>query len=249
MSIDPKIQSRRENVFLALSGFFICAMCLLNVVGIIRFVQLGPFSVSVGVLVYPITFFCTDIVSEIYGKKKANFLVTLGFFFNIFIMAYLYIVKMLPTSLEKPSWQAIHLSNPVSLPNGALAEGEVEVFQFIFASMSGAVAASMIAYLLAQYIDVYVFHWVKEKTKGKHLWLRNNISTVSSQFIDSISYMSIVFAASLYSGEMTMKSFAILLFSNYSFKCLSALFDTPFIYAAVHHLRKYLDVEGTKSIE
>ena len=81
------IQERRERVFLLLAGFFLCAMVLLNVIGITRFVQVGPMQLAVGVLAYPLTFLCTDIISELYGRARANFMVTVGLILNIFILA------------------------------------------------------------------------------------------------------------------------------------------------------------------
>ena len=82
-----ELQERRERVFLLLAGFFLCAMTLLNVIGITRFVQLGPMQIAVGVLAYPLTFLCTDLISELYGKKRANFLVSVGLILNVFILA------------------------------------------------------------------------------------------------------------------------------------------------------------------
>ena len=84
---NSELQERRERVFLVLAGFFLCAMTLLNVIGITRFVQLGPMQLAVGVLAYPLTFLCTDLISELYGRARANFMVTVGLVLNIFILA------------------------------------------------------------------------------------------------------------------------------------------------------------------
>ena len=80
------IVERRERVFLALAGLFLCAMTMLNIIGITKFVQLGPMALAVGVLPYPITFLCTDLISELYGRARANFLVTVGLVLNFFIL-------------------------------------------------------------------------------------------------------------------------------------------------------------------
>ena len=85
----PALTERRERTFLVLAGIFLCAMTLLNVIGITRFVQLGPMALAVGVLPYPLTFLCTDLICELYGKSRANFLVTVGLglnFFSLFVM-------------------------------------------------------------------------------------------------------------------------------------------------------------------
>ena len=91
-----QIQERRERVFLVLAGFFLCAMTLLNVIGITRFVQLGPMQLAVGVLAYPLTFLCTDLISELYGRARANFMVTVGLILNGFILAVMWVGNLLP---------------------------------------------------------------------------------------------------------------------------------------------------------
>ncbi|MFT7526491.1 MAG: uncharacterized PurR-regulated membrane protein YhhQ (DUF165 family), partial [Arenicella sp.] len=91
-----KLQERRERVFLLLAGFFLCAMTLLNVIGITRFVQLGPMQIAVGVLAYPLTFLCTDLISELYGKARANFLVTVGLILNGFILLVMTLANSMP---------------------------------------------------------------------------------------------------------------------------------------------------------
>ena len=86
---DGQLQERRERVFLVLAGTFLCAMTLLNIIGITRFVQLGPMALAVGVLPYPLTFLCTDLICELYGRARANFLVTVGLGLNFFILGVL----------------------------------------------------------------------------------------------------------------------------------------------------------------
>ena len=83
----PQLQERRERTFLVLAGIFLCAMTLLNVIGITRFVQLGPMALAVGVLPYPLTFLATDLVCELYGKKRASHMVWVGFGLNMFLLA------------------------------------------------------------------------------------------------------------------------------------------------------------------
>ena len=80
------ITERRERTFLVLAGIFLSAMTLLNVVGITRFIQFGPLALAVGVLPYPLTFLCTDLISELYGKARANFLVSVGLGINFLIL-------------------------------------------------------------------------------------------------------------------------------------------------------------------
>ena len=241
-SSGSELQERRERVFLLLAGVFLCAMTLLNVIGITRFVQLGPMQIAVGVLAYPLTFLCTDLISELYGKQRANFLVTVGLLLNGFIILVMTLANAMPAvdPIAQPPWQNIQLANSISLPNGTVVEQSVELFSLIYACTAGAVFASMIAYVAAQYIDVYVFHWLKQKTKGKHLWLRNNVSTLVSQAVDSIAVILITFGAVWFAGDMTLAVILGLMLSNYLFKVIAALLDTPIIYLLVYKLRPYL---------
>ena len=238
------IQERRERVFLVLAGVFLCAMTLLNVIGITRFVQLGPMQLAVGVLAYPLTFLCTDLISELYGRARANFMVTVGLALNGFILLVMWLGNYLPAiePSAQPPWQTLSLASEVGLPNGSALSGSVELFTLLYATTTGAVVASMLAYILAQYVDVFLFHWIKRKTKGKYLWLRNNGSTVVSQAVDSVAVISVTFGAAVLSGAMSLKIVFGLLLSNYLFKLFSALADTPLIYLLVHYLRPYLEL-------
>lgn len=239
------IQERRERVFLVLAGFFLCAMTLLNVIGITRFVQLGPMQLAVGVLAYPLTFLCTDLISELYGRARANFMVTVGLVLNGFILAIMWLANALPAidPSTQPPWQTLSLASEVGLPNGSSVSGSVELFSLIYANTTGAIFASMVAYVVAQYIDVYVFHWIKKKTNGKHLWLRNNGSTLISQAVDSLAVISVTFGAVILAGDMALSVAIGLMLSNYAFKLVSALADTPIIYLLVHKLRPYLELD------
>lgn len=235
-----EVQYKREKIFWILAGFFLSAMTLLNVVGITKFVSVFGLQVAVGVLPYPLTFLCTDLISELYGKKRANFVVGLGFFINLFVLFFLWVGQVMPSVPvdSMPPWQMLSLSEPVFLPNGGTAEGAVSLYSFIYFCTSGAVAASMLAYLAAQFIDVHIFHYLKEKTKGKHLWLRNNVSTLISQFVDSLAVVGVTFGAVFFSGEMPIKTLFTLFLGNYSFKVIAALLDTPIFYFFVKKLKK-----------
>ena len=124
------------------------------------------FELSVGILPYPLTFLITDLISEIYGKKKANQVVITGIFASFFSMAILLIANRVPAIENSPI--------------------DDLTFNKVFALSPIAVLASMIAYLLAQFVDIRIYHFWKKLTRGKMLWLRNNFSTFSSQLIDTI---------------------------------------------------------------
>tara|TARA_Y100000385_G_scaffold191445_1_gene197977 strand:+ start:259 stop:1038 length:780 start_codon:yes stop_codon:yes gene_type:complete len=242
--VSELLRERRERVFLVLAAVFLGAMTLLNVVGITRFIQLGPLALAVGVLPYPLTFLCTDLVSELYGRARANFLVTVGLGLNLLILAVLTLGNLAPSVPPEtmPPWQIIQLAEPVALPNGDIVSGQIGLFELIYATTSGAVFASMLAYITAQYCDVQLYHFWKRLTRGKHLWLRNNFSTLLSQMVDSIMVITVTFGAVYWRGEMAFNTLLVLVGSNYAFKALSALADTVPLYLLVRWLRSYLQL-------
>lgn len=189
------------------------------------FFGLYRFEISVGVLPYPITFLITDSISEIYGKKKANQVVTIGIFASVFSLLIILVANAVPAT----SWSPV---------------GD-EVFNNVFGATTIAVAASMMAYLLAQYVDIYVYHFWKKLTKGKYLWLRNNFSTFSSQFVDTFA---VVFLLSVF-GELEWDLFGGLLLSGFLFKALIALFDTPLLYLVVFLFRKKFNLKQGEEIQ
>ena len=236
------IHERRERVYLVLAGFFLCAMTLLNVIGITRFVQLGPMALAVGVLPYPLTFLATDLISELYGRSRANFVVWLGLGLNFFILAVLWLGNAIPAVPigSQPPWQVLELAQAITLPNGDRLEQSVELFHLIYACTSGAIFASMIAYIAAQFCDVWLFHFWRRLTRGKHLWLRNNFSTLISQGVDSVMVISITFGAVYLAGQMSLDQLLVLVGSSYLFKMTVALADTLPFYGLVHWMRSYL---------
>lgn len=246
-----ELYERRERVFLVLAGFFLCAMTMLNVVGITRFVQLGPMALAVGVLPYPLTFLCTDLISELFGRRRANFLVWVGLTLNFFILGTMWLANALPAvdPANQPPWQVIEVAEQLAMPNGQTLSGSVELFQLLYACTSGAVFASMMAYIAAQYCDVQLFHFFKRLTKGRHLWVRNNFSTLTSQFVDSFMVISVTFGATFLAGGITAAAMLQLMLSNYLFKMLVALADTLPFYWLTSRLRRYLQIDSTHVLE
>ncbi|TBW30437.1 queuosine precursor transporter [Gramella sp. KN1008] len=188
------------------------------------FFGLHTFEISVGILPYPVTFLITDIISEVYGKKKANLVVTSGIFASFFSLLIVYLADAVPAT----SWSPIDNS----------------LFEKVFGATAIAVLASMIAYLLAQYVDIQLFHFWKRLTKGRHLWLRNNFSTFLSQFVDTFSVLFLLCSF----GKIDWELFGGLLFSGFLFKVLIAAMDTPFLYAAVYGLRRLFDLKPAEEL-
>lgn len=239
------LQARRERVFLVLAGLFIGAMSMLNIIGITRFLQIGPLTLPVGVLPYPLTFLCTDLIGELYGRRRAVTVVSVGLLVNGLILTTMWLGQALPAvdPASQPPWQALHFSEPVFLPDGSRLEDEGELFTLIYACTAGAVFASMAAYVAAQFCDVYLFDFWKRLTRGRHLWLRNNASTLVSQLVDAVVVIALTFGASVLRGERTLSSLGVLVLSNYAFKFAVALADTAPLYLLVRWLSRYLDID------
>lgn len=248
--VDKVTNKRREIVFIILAGLFLGTLAVLNILGISRQIDLSftvfgrtiPFIVFVGVLPYPITFLCTDFISELYGKKRANMVVWVGLLLNIWVLFIMWLGGALPP-------------HPELLDGGlpALDDPNRTFFQ-IRKWTFGATIASMIAYLTAQFIDVRIFHAIRKLTKGKKLWLRNNGSTLTSQMVDSVAVITITYlwasdAIMIKMGESVVHGLVILILSNYMFKMVSALLDTiPFI-IGTRWLSKYLKLDPTKEFK
>lgn len=248
------VQRRREFIFLLLSGIFLGSLAMLNILGVSRFIDLSEyigisehsdfrFMVAVGVLPYPITFLCTDLISELYGRRRANMVVWIGLLLNLWVLFILWIGGWLQAPAELTSNGDL----PITVTDGEASVPYGYVFYEIRKMTFGATLASMIAYLTAQFVDVQVFHFLKNKTKGKMLWLRNNVSTMTSQMIDSVAVILIThyYAGALPISEGDDVGYMLLMFilSSYFFKLLFALFDTIPIYLAVNYLRNYLKID------
>ena len=210
-----KISANR--IYLIFIGIFITSLIVSNLI-FQKFFQLNflgiNFELSVGIIFYPITFLVTDVVSEIYGKKKANQMVITGIFSSIFCLLINQIANFLPAT----EWSPVN----------------TETFNLVFGNTSLAVGASMLAYLCAQLMDIKIYHFWKKITQGKHLWLRNNLSTIPSQFLDTFLILLLLCAG----GAIEWNKFFTLFKQGFLFKILIAIIDTPIIYLFTFYLRK-----------
>jgi uncharacterized integral membrane protein (TIGR00697 family) len=242
-----QLHDRREAVFLLFAGIFLGTLAMLNILGISRFIKLAEidfngngvptvFAVAVGVLPYPVTFLCTDFISELYGRKRANLVVWIGLVLNIWVMLILWIGGILPGTETLNSDGSIVIDAAERLP----------VFFEIRTLAFGAVTASMIAYLIAQLVDVQVFHYWKKLTRGKHLWLRNNGSTLVSQLVDTVAVILITYWLKALPidpdapASTVISTLLVFIFTGYTFKLAVALLDTLPFYFGVHWLSKVL---------
>lgn len=185
---------------------FVTALLLANILAS-KIVAIGGLILPAAIILYPLTFLFTDVVSEIEGRESARSLVMTGFYMSIIMVVAIFIGRLLPPA---PFWQH----------QGA--------YEIILGSTPRIVIASMIAYVISQNHDVWAFHWWKRKTGGKYLWLRNNLSTAVSQLIDSILFIVIAFA-----GTYPMETIAVMIASQYVVKVGIAILDTPFCYLLV----------------
>ncbi len=271
-----RLHERRERVFLILAGLFLGTLAMLNILGITRFIvfaswsegngwQWGTwgqisFAVAVGVLPYPLTFLCTDLISEFYGRKRANWVVIVGLILNLWVVFILWLGGILPMQGEFVEYgtnvygevvKAPPLPEPLYNDDGTfLRFSEDWTFYRIQMLTFGAVAASMVAYLAAQLVDVYLFHFWKRFTKGKMLWLRNNGSTVVSQLVDTVAVILITHfyahALPINPDHSIWPQLGLFIATGYVFKLVAALVDTPVIYAAVAILKRYLYIDPTR---
>lgn len=216
-------KSQAQLIYLILAALFIASLVTSNLI-FQKFFYWYPFhleifdvklfEISVGLLPYPITFLITDILSEVYGKKKANQVVIAGIFASFFSLGIIYVSKLVPAT----SWSQV----------------DNTTFIQVFGAAPLAVFASMMAYLFAQFIDIKVYHFWKVYTKGRHLWVRNNFSTFTSQFIDTLTVLILLCSFEIINWD----KFWGLLVSGVLFKIIIAALDTPFLYVIVYFFRK-----------
>ncbi|MBO6739286.1 MAG: queuosine precursor transporter [Phycisphaerales bacterium] len=264
------VHRRREGLFLLLAGLFLGTLAMLNILGITRFIvfaswsentglswgQWGElsFAVAAGVLPYPLTFLCTDFISELYGRRRANLVVWIGLILNLWVIFILWFAGNLPVQGEFVSYGTNALGTEVLGPpvpeaiydaDGTFVRfSEDWTFYRLQQLAFGAVAASMIAYLIAQLVDVQVFHFWKRLTRGKHLWLRNNGSTLISQMVDTVAVILITHfyahALPVDPDHPLARQLMIFILTGYVFKLTMALLDTlPFMFGA-RALARYL---------
>jgi uncharacterized integral membrane protein (TIGR00697 family) len=232
--MDASRHGAAQKLYLYLAALFITSLVVSNLI-FQKFFYWYPFDweimgnslfeLSVGILPYPITFLVTDLISEIFGKKAANRVVVAGIFASFFSMGILLLAGVVP-----------------ALPKSPIDEA---TFNKVFALSPIAVLASMMAYLFAQFVDIRIYHFWKNLTKGRHLWLRNNFSTFASQFIDTFTVVGLLCIF----GVLPWDTFLGLLISGVVFKILVALIDTPLLYLSVNWIRSYYKLEINEEIK
>jgi hypothetical protein len=211
-------QDRQELVYACLVATYVTVILLTNTVGTKLFVM-GGVVFPVSLFCFPVTFLVTDIVSDVFGAKKAQRFVIIGFLASLGLLGFVLLGLWVPPA---PSY---NLAEPYNLVFGP-------TWRLFFASMT--------AYLVAQTIDVRVFHAVKRRTGEKQLWLRNNVSTMFSQLIDTaiVLFLFLYKNEAVFSGSVT--DLCLLVVSVYIGKVIIAAIDTPLCYLGVWWIRGYL---------
>jgi len=231
--MSSKNRNGELQLFIILSSVFIASLVSCNLIFQkfftieiwLPFIGDYSFEQSVGLLPYPITFLVTDIISEIYGQKRANQVVLSGLIASIFMLLIVTVADIVQATVWSP------VNN--------------EMFNSVFGLSAAAVFASMLAYLFAQFVDVRLFHFWKQLTNGKHLWLRNNASTIFSQFIDTFSVLFLL----CYFGAIEWSMFWILFVNGFLFKVFFAAFDTPIFYACSYYLKQKFNLKINEEVE
>lgn len=217
-------QARREIVYLALAAFFITDAVLAEVIGGKLF-TLGPFTMSIGVLPWPVVFIATDLINEYFGREgvKKITLITIG------LISYAYVV----------------LFASIYVPAASFSPVTDEQYRAVFGQSLWIIAGSITAFALSQLVDVVIFWLVRHKTGGRYLWMRATGSTVVSQLIDSFVIIGIAFWLP---GKVQTNEFLTVAASNYSYKLLIALGVTPLLYAGHAAIDRFLGTEAAHEL-
>jgi queuosine precursor transporter len=170
------------------------------------------FYVPAGILAYSLTFLITDVIGEAWDKQYSKNIILGGFISLFFVLLLVQLAIFWPSA---PFW-----NNQTSFEN-------------VLNLNSRIILGSFVAYLISQYNDIWLFHLLKKITKGKHLWLRNNISTTVSQFIDSVIFIIIAFYGIFPVWDLILGQWII--------KIFIAVLDTPIVYLLVHLIQKRID--------
>ena len=208
-------------IYLLLSSIF-CTILVTGNLIFQKFISLNLsnlllFEISVGVLLYPITFIITDLITEFFGKQWANYAVRVGIICDIIIMGLVYISNNLPAT----SWSPVN----------------DKIFSHVFSIYGIASIASLFACFIAQCTDITIFAWIKKLTGKRMMWLRCNVSTIAAQLIDTISVNGLLCIF----GIIPTDKLIMITLNSFLFKLLAAvLLSTPIFYLCYFAINKLL---------
>ena len=210
-----QLRDRDLMVLLVSAGVFGAALVYANIAAGVKFIDFLWFTVPAGTIAYAITFLITDVIDEVYGKKGALYIVWGGLAAELTMLLLIGIDKLFP-------------------PVVAEYAPPPDLYDKVFTPQFRIVAASIIAYLISQHHDVWAFWMWREATGGRHLWLRNNASTMVSQLIDSAVFITLAF------GSLNALGATInMIVSMWLAKVVIAALDTPFVYMGVSLVNRF----------
>ena len=212
--------TKRDIVFTILAGIFITNAVVAELIGG-KIIQLGPFIMSIGIIPWPVVFLTTDLINEYYGKNGVKKLT----FITAALIAYAFIVLFF--SINIPAAKGV----------SAVTD---EQFQAVFGQSMWIIFASIIAFLVSQFVDVFIFWLLRNRTGGKMIWLRSTGSTVVSQLIDTFIVLGIAFWLT---GKMSTDEYINAALTGYTFKLIIAIALTPLIYLGRYLVNNYLGKE------
>jgi uncharacterized integral membrane protein (TIGR00697 family) len=193
--------------------FLVCFFCNIFVVGNLifhKFVSIEflniSLNVSVGILLFPVTFIISDLITEFYGKKQARMMVNISIILAMLTMFVIYIAD----SLNATSWSRV----------------DNETFTLVFGSYGIAAMASLFAGYISQNCDIFLYDWVKILTKGNYLWLRSNLSTLIAQIVDTLCVATILLMFDI----IPESQYFVITSSSLQFKIIATILSTPFCY-------------------
>jgi uncharacterized integral membrane protein (TIGR00697 family) len=213
-------KSRKDIVFIVLAGFFVTNTIVAELIGgkLIQF--FGTFTQSVGIVLWPFVFLLTDLINEHFGKngvKKLTF-ITIG------LIIYTYLFLTLAINIPATNFSPVNDLN----------------FKTVFGQSQWIIIGSIIAFLISQLVDVYIFWLFRNKTGNKLIWLRATGSTVVSQLIDTFVVQFIAFVIP---GVWSFNTLLVNASWGYVFKLILAICIIPLIYLLHGLINKYLEKE------
>ncbi|GAB3069112.1 queuosine precursor transporter [Virgibacillus ainsalahensis] len=203
-------------MFIYLNALFVGLLVVSNILGVKLF-NVGEFMLPAAVIVYVVTFIITDVIGEVYGKDAARKTVQAGFFTQVIVMIFIFIAIQLPA---------------------APAFGFQAEFETILGGSFRVMLASLLSYLASQHLDVSIFHRLKAKHGKKKLWLRNNLSTMTAQLVDTTIFITVAFW-----GIVPVNALLGMIVTQYVFKVVVALVDTPIVYLLVRMAGKSKSIQ------
>ncbi len=213
--------TRRNKVFLALSGIFITNAITAELIGG-KLIDVGPYLMSIGILPWPVVFLTTDLVNEYFGKDQVKKLSIL----TAALIAYCFLILLMAIGI------------PASTKTAGITDQQ---FNAVFGQSMWIIVGSITAFLVSQLIDAIIFQYVKKRTGNKWIWLRSTGSTVISQFFDSFIVLGIAFYLT---GKMDFNMYVASGLTGYSVKLAIAVALTPLIYIGHGMIDKYLAKDG-----